>query len=564
MAHFQFPEWIAKIIHLRMAEWRDPSLESLKRFLNPSLKDLPDPFSLPDMEIGADRLAEAIVEKHSIAIYGDYDVDGTVGASVLYLFLKSLGLEARVYQPDRHREGYGINGKAIETLAAEGVQLLIAVDCGITSVKEVELANSLGMDVMICDHHEPKEILPPALAVIDHKRADYDGPIQSLSGAGVAFYLAMATRSVLRDIEFFEEQKEPDLRELLDLVALATVADMVPLVDENRILLKAGLDKLKRSPNLGLRELLAVAKVEPKDVTTYHFGFVIGPRINAAGRLGSANAAFELLTATDPKRARELAESLNAVNFERMDLQAQIAAEAVAQAQALVQANPMVPALVVASDEWNEGVIGIVASRLVEKFQRPAAVITFATHTGKGKGSLRSFGGIDLMSCLDASAEHLIAYGGHKAAAGLSLESGRLEGFRESFEASVAQATETILGGPGLLTKETKVDCEVSDTDITEESVKILEKLAPFGMGNPEPNVISSGWKVSGVRTLKERHLKLQLQSNGTMIEGFWANGVDSFRGEVGSEVELAVFPQINTFRDVSKIELKIKDVRIQ
>jgi single-stranded-DNA-specific exonuclease len=316
---FQLPLWVATVLHHRMKHWGDHSLDAVKRFLEPSLKFLPDPFSLPDMDRGADRLAEAIVEGQKIAIYGDYDVDGTVGSAILRRFLRRLGNEPIIYQPDRQKEGYGINAAAIEHLAEQGVQLLIAVDCGITSVKEVARANELGLDVIICDHHEPKEELPPAYAVLDHKRADNESTIQSLSGAGVGFYLAIATRSVLRDIGHFDAENggpaEPDIRELLDLVALATVADMVPLVDENRVLLKAGMDRMRKNPCVGLRELLRVTGVDPAEVSTYHLGFILGPRINASGRLGSANAALELLSTDDLYEARRLAEQLDAVKW---------------------------------------------------------------------------------------------------------------------------------------------------------------------------------------------------------------------------------------------------------
>ena len=562
---FSLPHWIAKILHQRMRHWNDQSLEAVKRFLQPTLKDLPDPFLLPDMDNAADRLAEAIVEGQKIAIYGDYDVDGTVGSALLRLFLRALGVEAVIYQPDRQREGYGVNGDAVKKLAEEGAQLLITVDCGITSVKEVDLANSMGMDVIICDHHEPKEILPAAYAVIDHKRADNESPIQSLSGAGVAFYLAMATRSVLRDIGHFEEGglKEPDIRELLDLVALATVADMVPLVEENRILLKAGIDKLRRSPNLGIRELLRVAEIKPEEVSPYHFGFVLGPRINASGRLGSANGALELLTTNDPAAARALAEKLDSVNRERIRVQGEVAEQALLQAEELVGANKNISALVLHSDEWHEGVIGIVASRVVEKYHRPVAVVTFSTHTGFGKGSVRGFGSLDMTLALEECADLLKTFGGHKAAAGLSVARENLAAFREAFAEAMGKQVEAITGEPGLLPREVFADVELSDEDLTAEAVQAMERLAPFGMGNPEPVVLVSGWKISGSKTLKERHLKLQLSSSQNReMEGFWANGVGRIDTAESGVVEIMGCPTINSFRNLNRLELKIKDVR--
>jgi single-stranded-DNA-specific exonuclease len=552
-----------------MKHWGDQSLEAVKRFLEPSLKFLPDPFSLPDMDQAAERLAEAVVEGQKIGIYGDYDVDGTVGSALMRRFLRSLGCEPVVYQPDRQKEGYGVNQAAVEALAAEGIQLLLTIDCGITSVKEVERANELGVDVIICDHHEPKEILPPAYAVLDHKRPDNESPIRSLSGAGVAFYLAIATRSILRDIGHFDPdgggEKEPDIRELLDLVALATVADMVPLIDENRTLLKAGLDKLRRSPSLGLKELLRAAGVDPAEASPYHLGFILGPRINASGRLGSANGALELLSTDDPAEARRLAESLNEVNLERMRLQGEVAEAALAQAEALVKEKGADwPALVLYGEDWHEGVIGIVASKVVERFQRPVAIVTFATHTGFGKGSVRGFGSLDMTKALEDCASLLNGFGGHKAAAGLSLKKENIEEFRNAFAAAVeAQVSEFTDGRLRLLPREVIADVMLADEDLENSGVQLLEKLAPFGIGNAEPVVLVSGWKITGMRTLKERHLKIQFSgAQNRSLEGFWANGVEKKLDESAEEVEIICLPQINTFRNLNRLELKIKDIR--
>jgi single-stranded-DNA-specific exonuclease len=561
------PHWVAVILHHRMRAWGDQSLDAVKRFLEPSLKYLPDPFSLPDMDRGAERLAEAINEGQKIAIYGDYDVDGTVGSAVLRRFLRRLGCEPTIYQPDRQKEGYGVNRAAVEKLATDGHQLMIAVDCGITSVAEVERANELGMDVIICDHHEPKDELPPAYAVLDHRRKDNESAIQSLSGAGVAFYLAIGTRSILRDIGWFEERglKEPDIRELLDLVALAAVADMVPLVDENRILLKFGLEKMRKSPCAGIRELLRVAGVNHEEVSGYHLGFVLGPRINASGRLGSANGALELLTTDDPAQARELAERLHGVNAERVDLQNQVAEEALAQAAEQLARDANLPALVLAGEDWHEGVIGIVASKVVEKYQRPVAMITFATHTGLGKGSIRGVPRLDMLAAMEAAAAHLKGFGGHKAAAGLSLERTALEAFREEFSNAVGdQASALTEGKSRVLPREVIADVALgSDAELTNESVRWLDRLAPFGIGNSEPVVVVSGFKVAGMKTLKERHLKIQFTTpQNKSMEGFWANGVGRMELPEATEVDIIGLPQINSFRNLNRLELKIKDIR--
>lgn len=566
--NLSLPLWIAKILHHRMRHWGDQSLEAVKRFLEPSLKNLPDPFSLPDMDQGADRLAEAIVEGQKIAVYGDYDVDGTVGSAVMRRFLRKLGTEPTIYQPDRQKEGYGLNMAAVEKLAADGHQLLIVVDCGITSLKEVARANEMGMDIIICDHHEPKEELPAAYAVLDHKRADNEGPIHSLSGAGVAFYLCMATRSVLRDIGHFEERgiKEPDIRELLDLVALATVADMVPLVDENRVLLKFGLDRMRKSPSVGIRELLRVAGVNHEEVAAYHLGFVLGPRINAAGRLGSANGALELLTTDNAEEARAMAEQLHAVNQERVRLQGEVAEEALAQAEKLVAEHEgELPALVLAGENWHEGVIGIVASKVVERFNRPVAMITFATHTGLGKGSVRGFSQLDMLAALESAGGFLRSFGGHKAAAGLNVEKQNLGEFRKAFAAAVgAQALAITEGKSSLLSKEITADCSFeNEEELNSAAVAMMEKLAPFGMGNSEPVVVISGWKISGIKTMKERHLKIQFTTKqNRSLEGFWANGSGRLGESENGLVDIICLPQINSFRNLNRLELKIKDIR--
>lgn len=564
------PEWLATVLHQRMGAWSDQSKEALQRFLDPSLKNLPDPFSLPDMDRAAERLAEAVVEGQTIAIYGDYDVDGTVGSAILRKFLRSLGVEPVVYQPDRQKEGYGVNREAIERLAEQGIQLLVTVDCGITSVAEVARANELGLDVIICDHHEPKEVLPSAYAVLDHKRADNEGPIRSLCGAGVAFYLAIGTRAMLRDIGHFDAdgggKKEPDMREWLDLVALSIVADLVPLVDENRILLKAGLDRMRKSPSVGIRELLRVAGVKPEEVSAYHLGFILGPRINASGRLGSANAALELLSTNNETQARELAEHLDGINEERVNLQAEVARAALAQADELVKSHGEdLPAFVLYSEDWHEGVIGIVASKVVERYHRPVAIITGATHSGLGKGSVRGVSRLDMLSALEECAGLLKGFGGHKAAAGLTIEKEKISAFREAFACAVAAQVATVSGEATqkLLQREVYVDARLAEEDLTRQTVELLEKMGPFGIGNPEPVLLLSGWRLDGIRVLKERHLKMQLRSEqNKSMEGFWANGSDRWTAGENAVVDIACYPQINTFRNLNRLELKIKDMR--
>lgn len=565
---FGIAQWLAQILQSRLVNNEIKTLEEAKVFLDPTLKFLPDPFSLPDMDQAAERLSHAIVEGEKIALFADYDVDGTVGASILRRFLRAFGVEPIIYQPDRQLEGYGINKSAVQKLADQGVNLFIAIDCGITAVAEVDLANELGMNVIICDHHEPKEILPAAYAVLDHKRIDNESPIKNLSGAGVAFYLAMAVRSVLRDAGYFEEREmpEPDLRDYLDLVALAAVADLVPLVGENRILVKAGLDKMRRKPTLGIRELFAQAKVNLPDVSTYHLGFLLGPRINAAGRMGSANAALELLTTDSAGQATEIASRLESVNRERVNVQAEVAEEALVLAEKQFRAQPDLPAFVLAGEDWHEGIIGIVASRVVEKYHRPTVIITFGTHNGNGKGSVRGISRLDMLAALEKSAENLLGFGGHKMAAGLSLKKENLEAFQKDFLHAIESQFEAIRAqDPNVrFEKEILLDAYISsDEEVTAEHISFLEKLGPFGMGNPEPVLSVGGWKISGTKTMKERHLKLQLQSESKKsLEGFWANGVEKNFAQTDGLVEVCGMPVINNFMNLRRLEWKIKDVR--
>ncbi len=556
---FSLPLWVAKILRVRMGNWHDQSPDAVAKFLKPSLKDLPDPFSLPDMRQAAECIADLLESGEPIGVFGDYDVDGTVGAALLRRFFRMLGVEPRVEQPDRQRDGYGLNKRAMEQFAEEGVQLLITVDCGISNYKEVQHANELGLTVIVCDHHEVPNEMPPAYAVLDHKRKDNQGPIHSLCGAGMAFYLCLAVRSVLRERGFFQEQKEPDLRDLLDLVAVATVADMVPLVEENRVLVSVGLEKLRRNPTLGLKELLTSAGVELEKVDPYHIGFVIGPRINASGRLGSASTALTLLSTDDPKIAQELAATLRDVNGDRQELQQEVFREA----KALTEEFPNHAALVLANDDWHEGVIGIVASKIVEHTNKPTVMITFGTQTGVGKGSVRAGSLIDALAALTVCKEFLEGFGGHKAAAGLSIKKENLEAFREKFNAAVTRQMEELCGaGITRLPIEITVDSFVTGSDLTLDQVAALNRLAPFGMGNREPVLGILSVEVLDSQWLKERHLRLRLNAGeNKKIEGIWFNAVEKLE-TVPSKVDAAFVPGVSNFRNRNAVELRIKDLR--
>lgn len=566
---FSLPAWVAKLLSQRAGRYALSGMEDVERFLQPSLKHLPDPLLLQDMEWAAERVAQAIMSEESIMVFGDYDVDGTVGAAILRIFFRRFGLEPMIYQPDRKKEGYGLNSGAVRLAAERGVSLMIAVDCGITSIEEAKVAKELGVDLIICDHHEPKEELPEAFAVLDHKRHDDESGIDNLCGAGMAFYLALAVRRTLREQEFFTEtgKKEPDLRELLDLVAIATIADMVPLIKENRVLAKVGLQKLRQQPSLGVKLLCEVSGVEPKDVQTYHVGFLIGPRINASGRLGSANLAMELLSATNEEDARAIAKEIDGINKERMEIQNQIAEAAAKEGESILNEKGMdFPALVIGKEGWHEGVIGIVASRMVELFHRPAIVCAFPEADSEpGKGSVRSMGPIDVLACLEKCADLLIGFGGHKAAAGITIAKESYEAFQDRF-AEVVGAEVEALTKPGqkLLDRTLFVDLDISGRDLDFSDIHALEQLGPFGIGNPEPVFTVKGYTVNWKRVLKEKHLKLSVGSQGTnAYEALWFSAKHGFELNEGENVDIAFSPKISEFRGRRTIEFRVKDLHI-
>ncbi len=563
------PEWVAKLLCQRAQRLELKNAEDIRKFLQPSLKDLPDPLLMQDMEWAAERVAQAIMDKEPVMVFGDYDVDGTVGAAVLRIFFRSLGIDPLIYQPDRKKEGYGLNSAAIRMAAEKNISLVIAVDCGITSIEEAKVAKEVGVDLIICDHHEPKAELPDAFAIIDHKRKDDESGIDNLCGAGVAFYLALAVRRTLREQEFFAESeyKEPDLRNLLDLVAIATIADMVPLIRENRTLAKIGMQKLRQKPSLGVKLLCEVAGVEPKDVQTYHVGFQIGPRINASGRLGSANLAMELLSATNEEEGRAIAKEIDGINKERMDIQNSIAEAAVIEGEAILGRKGMdFPALVIGKQGWHEGVIGIVASRMVETFHRPAIVCAFPESGDEyGKGSVRSMGPVDVLACLEECADLLVGFGGHKAAAGITIAYDNYEAFQDRFADVVGKHVEALTKpGQKLLDRTLMVDLDVSGQELDFPDIAALEQLGPFGMGNPEPVFTVKGYTVRWKKILKEKHLKLSIGGQGTSAyEALWFSAKHGFELNEGEDIDLAFSPKISEFRGRRNIEFRVKDLHL-
>jgi single-stranded-DNA-specific exonuclease len=455
-----------------------------------------DPLLLGDMGAAVERIRAAVEQGEPVCVHGDYDVDGICATAVAVLTLRELGADVSWHLPSRFEEGYGLARETIERLAAEGVRLILTVDCGITAVAEVARARELGMDVIVTDHHRPGEELP-ACPIVATRPSSY--PFPELAGTGVAHRLAQALLGA----------GHPLLDRLLDLVALATIADVVPLLDENRALAAAGLRALARTQRPGLRALMRSARVDPAAIDATAVGFRLGPRINAAGRLGRPDVALELILTTEQARADTLAAELEALNRERQSVEERILREAVADVESWPAERRARRAYVVWGEEWHEGVIGIVASRLVERFDRPVILLARAAEGWKGSG--RSIPSFDLHAGLTACAEHLDRFGGHRAAAGLSLATEELEPFAAAFAAHA----DSVIGDQDLRAR-TRVDAIVPATALTLELALELGRLAPFGLGNPEPTLLVASVEAVQPATVGDgKHLRFRVRQNG-------------------------------------------------
>ncbi|HKX49672.1 MAG TPA: single-stranded-DNA-specific exonuclease RecJ, partial [Candidatus Binatia bacterium] len=431
---------MARVIALRDLT----AIEAAKCYLSSSLRsDLPSPFLMADMDAAVDRIVRAIQASESISIWGDYDVDGTTGASVLVSFLREIGVETIFYVPHRIEEGYGLNIEGLRRLKERGVRLVVTVDSGISNFKEVAEAREIGVDIVIVDHHQPPEQLPPAIAVVNPHRSDCAFPDKGLCAAGLAFYVVIALRARLRDAGWFRASGDPDLRRHLDIVALGTIADMVPLKGVNRTLVKRGLTTLGSSTRPGVIALKQIAGFAPGDVTAGQVGFQLGPRINAAGRMDAAIKVIELLTTESSEVALRIAQELDAHNRERRAMEAEVLQTALEQAGNVIQRRRY--SLVLSGEGWHPGVLGIVASRVVERFHRPTIVLGF--QEGEGKGSARSIRGFHMVEGLRRCGSLLEKFGGHEYAGGLTIKEENLLGFIEAFD----EAARAVLSDEALV-----------------------------------------------------------------------------------------------------------------
>ena len=527
--------------------------EVAHRFLNPVLDHLNDPMALADMAKAVDRIEAAIARRERIAIHGDYDVDGVTSTVILRKALELLGADVTHFIPERLRDGYGLQPASIDRLHADGVALIVSVDCGIRGADAALRARELGVDLIITDHHEPDAALPAALAVINPKRTDCTYPDKDLAGVGVALKLVQALCK--------RTGRENWLPGFIKLAAIGTLADVVPLVGENRVIAKVGLDLLTKGPHkVGLRALLDISGLTGKTIDSYHIGFMLAPRVNAAGRMSTPDLAARLLLASDEAMADEarlLAQQLDGENVKRQEEEAEI----LAAARKIVQTDPEVGAravLVVAGEGWHRGVIGIVASKLVDAFHRPAIVLS--VEDGVAHGSCRSIPSFDMLAALELCAPFFIRFGGHKQAAGLTMEAARVREFR-----SVINDRAEGLLGPEQLMPRLRIDADLGFRSITSQVAAGIASLAPFGAGNPKPIFAARGVEIiDGPRKLKERHLKMALKQDGRVFRAVAWRAAEKHDQIHGSRhaIDVAFSLEQNQYNGETYVELTLADLR--
>ncbi len=506
------------------------------------------PFLMADMDKAVARIQSAIESGEKIAIFGDYDVDGITATCILVDYLKNRGANVMHYIPRRVEDGYGLSHDAIEGLRRCGATLLVTVDCGITGVEEVEFARSLGMDTVVTDHHECKEQLPDAVAVVDPRRADCPYPFKNLAGCGVALKLVLALGGVDREEALFARY--------CTLAAIGTVADVMPMCGENRTIVSRGLASLERSDFTGLHALLKEAGLAGRDISSVQIGFVLAPRINAAGRMGAADMAAELLLCQDSLKAQEMAKALCALNRERQSVEQEIYSQAEQMIEELPEAQRH--ALVLSSEQWHQGVVGIVASRLSEKYARPSFMVHISG--GVGKGSCRSWGGFNLFAALEHCADLLLGFGGHELAAGFTIAEENIPAFREKMnEYALCRGTDKAVESA------LEVDMELRRVgDVTLSELEALSTLEPYGSGNARPVFCILGATLCRAQNVgQNRHLKLQLGKGTARLDGiFFSATTDSCGCREGDRVDAAFYLQVNEFRGNRTVQMQMVDLR--
>ena len=518
--------------------------ENLDKFLKPTRNDFHDPFLMPDMKIAVERIFKAIENKEKIIIYGDYDADGITSITVLKSFFKDIGVDVFSYIPNRLEEGYGLNKPAVKKIVDDKYNLMITVDCGISAIEEIDYANSLGIETIVTDHHEVGEKLPNALAIVDAKRKDNMYPCRDLAGVGVVFKLIQALSIKLN-------LKEESYLKYLDIVCIGTISDIVPLVDENRVIAKLGLMLVNQTKNLGLKSLLMSSGYKKIDSTTISFG--VAPRINACGRMGHAEEALKLFLSNNINEVQELTKKLNDYNVKRQDIEKRIYEEAVKQIEEknLSKNNT----IIVAGENWHHGVIGIVASKITEMYFKPS--ILLCNEGDESKGSGRSIPGFDLHDALMKCLDHIEKFGGHSMAIGITIKKSELEQFSQSLE-NVAKEEHTEEIVPIV-----QIDAKISLSDINKEMVESLNQLEPFGEGNKMPIFVIKNLKIDSIRALTEgKHLKLTLREGNNMVNAIGFNmGSLAEEYKIGDKIDVAGMLEINSFNGVDSVQINLKDI---
>ena len=522
--------------------------KEIEKFLKPKRTDFYNPFFMPDMEKAVSRITKALKNNENITIFGDYDADGITSTTILKRFFHDINKECNVYIPNRLNEGYGLNKNAIKKLSEDGTNLIITVDCGITAIEETKYAKELGIDIVITDHHESGEEIPDAEAVVDCKRKDNKYPFRELAGCGVAFKL---TQALCKNLELNENQA----LKYLDIACVGTISDVVPLVDENRVIVKLGMLLLKQTKNLGLKQIINNAHF--KEFNSMSVAFGITPRINACGRLGHQGEALELFTTDNQEKATELAKKMDEYNIQRQLEEKRIYDEAITLLQEEAQTNGITNCIVLGHENWNPGVIGIVSSRITEKFYKPSILVCFDKDIAKGSG--RSIEGFDLHKALMKCDKYLTNYGGHSLAAGLSLNTKDFEKFKNM----INEYAEKNIKDEDLIPT-INIDLKLEDSQLNIEDVEELKLLEPFGQSNEEPIFMITNLKVVSIKTLSDgKHLKLYLKNQNYLDAIGFNLGERANELKIGDTIDIVGNLNINDFNNTKKVQMLLKDFKI-
>ena len=529
--------------------------DDANKYLNPSLNNLHNPFLMKDMQKAVQRLIKAIYHREKIVVYGDYDADGVTSVVVLLKFLMEIGHDASYYIPDRITEGYGLNNPAIDRMKADDVKLIVTVDCGISDHEQISYARTLGIDTIVLDHHEVPNSLPDAVAIIDQNRKECAFPFKHLAAVGIVFNFLIALRGKLRNEGFWETRKYPNLREYLDLVALGTIGDICPLIDENRIFTKIGLDLITEGKRVGLQALKEICGIDAQVIDSGKASFCLIPRINAAGRVALAKEAVQLLLTDNIDDARRIAQSLEHYNRRRQTMERAIFNEILEEIKINLEPKN-VRSLVFSSDKWHPGVIGIVASKLVDRFNRPTILISIKDGIGKGSG--RSIADFNIYLGLKKCDSLLLSYGGHRYAAGISIKEEDIKEFSRMLEENISKEINL-----SEFVSQTNIDAMCNLNDIDHELISQIGRLAPFGSGNPEPVLCVKNITVTSQSVVGNNHLWMRLTGDGVSYNSIWFNKGYLIDFLPGSDIDIAFTPHINSWNGAYDIQLKMKDMSV-